>query len=69
MGGCVLSGRNNYQVILTRVNLFSGSLNGFELSGRGIPDHYLFCPLTSYNLGIKIAQHPRSVQANCLPKS
>jgi hypothetical protein len=36
--------------------------NGFELSGRGIPDRYLFYPLTSYNFAMKSRSIPGPFQ-------
>jgi hypothetical protein len=36
--------------------------NGFELSGRGMPDRYLFYPPTSYNFAMKSRSIPGPFQ-------
>jgi len=36
--------------------------NGFELSGRGIPDRHLFYPLLSYNFVMKSRSIPGPFQ-------
>ena len=36
--------------------------NGFELSGRGTPDRYLFYPPLSYNLAFKSRRIPGPLQ-------
>jgi hypothetical protein len=38
--------------------------NGLELSGRGIPDRYLFYTLTSYNIAMKSRSTPREADVS-----
>jgi hypothetical protein len=51
-----------YTITIISLIIVDKPPNGFELSGRGTPDRYLFYPLLSYNFASKSRSIPGPFQ-------